>query len=102
MKHFKNRADAGKQLADALKIYKDKDVVVFALPRGGVVCGYEVAQTLQAPLDLLIGRKIGHPFNEEYAIGAVAEDGCTIMNEAEIATTDRAWLDKEIEKERKE
>lgn len=102
MKRFENREDAGKQLAAALKKYKEKDVVVYALPRGGVVCGAEVAKALGAPLDLLIGRKIGHPYNEEYAIGAVAEDSCSIMNEGEAASVDKAWLEREIEKQKQE
>jgi predicted phosphoribosyltransferase len=102
MKRFSDREDAGKQLAEALQKYKEKDVVVYALPRGGVVCGAEVAKALGAPLDLLIGRKIGHPHNEEYAIGAVAEDGCSIMNENEIAEANKKWLAEAIDGQKKE
>ncbi|MDH5512872.1 MAG: phosphoribosyl transferase, partial [Gammaproteobacteria bacterium] len=58
---FRDRVDAGKQLALALKKYQNQNGVVYALPRGGVVLGVEVARVLKMPLDLLIPRKIGHP-----------------------------------------
>ncbi len=99
---FENRADAGKKLADALENYKSKDAVVYALPRGGVVLGYEVAKKLGAPLDLVITRKIGHPSQPEYAVCAVAEDGHMICNEDERAALDKKWFESEVEKERKE
>lgn len=102
MKRFADRKHAGKQLAAALQKYQGQDIVVYALPRGGVVCGIEVAEALGAPLDLLIGRKIGHPNNEEYAIGAVAEDGCSIMNEGEAAAVNKDWLARAMEEEKKE
>ncbi len=72
---FVDRTDGGKQLADLLGEYKDRDdVVVYALPRGGVVTGVEVAKQLHAPLDLLVPRKIGHPNNAEYAICALTPE----------------------------
>jgi predicted phosphoribosyltransferase len=77
---FVDRTDAGKQLAQALIKYKGQPVVVYALPRGGVVLGAEVARFLEAPLDLIVVRKIGHPFQPEYAIGAIAEDGYVVTN----------------------
>lgn len=89
---FTDRADAGKQLANALKQYRDTDGIVYALPRGGVVLGTEVARALNLPLDLLIPRKIGHPLQPEYAIGAVTESGEMVLNETEIVELDRAWL----------
>jgi len=64
---FKDRAEAGRLLAKALAKYENEDVVVFALPRGGVVLGNVVANYLHAQLDLLITRKIGYPGNEECA-----------------------------------
>lgn len=91
---FTDRIDAGKKLASALMTYKGQPVVVYALPRGGVVPGVEVAQALKAPLDLIVVRKIGHPLSPEYAIGAVAEDGYVVTNPAETATLDPRWLDR--------
>ena len=83
---FLDRKEAGKKLAEALMAYKGEAVVVYALPRGGVVLGVEVAQALQAPLDLIVVRKIGHPLQPEYAIGAIAEDGYMITNPRETAS----------------
>lgn len=82
---FKNREEAGKSLSKELMEYKGKDTIVLGIPRGGVVVAYEVAQTLEAPLDLIIPRKIGAPNNPELAIGAVTEDGTTILNNNLIA-----------------
>jgi predicted phosphoribosyltransferase len=90
---FLDRTDAGKQLAAALLAYKGQPVVVYALPRGGVVLGVEIAKTLEAPLDLIVVRKIGHPYQPEYAIGAVAEDGHVVGNTLEIASADKDWFD---------
>lgn len=70
---FSNRAEAGRRLAKKLLRYKDQQPVVLALPRGGVPVAAEVAWTLGAPLDLLIIRKIGVPFQPELAMGAVAD-----------------------------
>jgi predicted phosphoribosyltransferase len=95
-KIFLDRADAGRQLAATLKAYKRQAVVVYALPRGGAVLGIEVARFLRAPLDLIVVRKIGHPLQPEYAIGAVAEDGYVIANPREVATSDRRWFDHAI------
>jgi predicted phosphoribosyltransferase len=99
---FMDRIDAGKQLAQALIAYKRQPVVVYALPRGGVVLGVEVAKALAAPLDLIVVRKIGHPQQPEYAIGAVAEDGYVVTNSDEVATLDKRWLDRAIAGELKE
>ncbi|WP_299163291.1 phosphoribosyltransferase [uncultured Eudoraea sp.] len=69
---FKDRIDAGIQLANKLLPFKDKEVVVLAIPRGGLPIGAIVAKALQAPLDVALSKKIGHPYNREYAIGAVS------------------------------
>jgi predicted phosphoribosyltransferase len=84
---FRNRADAGQRLAEALATYRGQDVVVLALPRGGVPVGAEIAEALGAPLDLVLVRKIGAPFREELAMGAVAEGEppVTVRNEDVIA-----------------
>lgn len=80
---FRNRRDAGRRLADALARYRGRDTVVLALPRGGVPVAAEIAEALGAPLDLVLVRKIGAPFQEELAMGAVADGGeaLTIRNE---------------------
>lgn len=98
---FENRHDAGKQLALLLTEYKASDAIVYALPRGGVTLGYEIAQHLNLPLELVIVRKIGHPDNPEYAIGAVSETGRYVVNEQE-KFIDQKWLKEEIKKEQQE
>jgi putative phosphoribosyl transferase len=70
---FENRADAGRQLGNALKQYRNQDVVVLALPRGGVAVALEVANELGAPLDVIIVRKVGVPYQPELAMGAVMD-----------------------------
>ena len=78
---FRDRHDAGQRLAQKLLHYKEaKDTIVIALPRGGVVVGYDVSCTLRLPLDVLITRKLGTPSNPELAMGAVAETGYVHMN----------------------
>jgi len=89
-------------LAQQLIQYRGQEAVVYALPRGGVVLGFEVAQFLHIPLDLVIARKIGHPDNPEYAVCAVTEEGEPFCNEKERAVLDSSWLEKEIKKEREE
>lgn len=70
---YKNRRDAGEQLAQGLEKYKHQNVIVIGIPRGGVEIGYYVAKYLQAELSILISRKIPHPLHPEYGIGAIAE-----------------------------
>lgn len=86
---FIDRQDAGRQLAEALAAYKTQKPVVLALPRGGVPVAAEIAAALDAPLDLVLVRKIGVPFQPELAMGAVV-DGTTpvtVRNEDVIALT---------------
>ncbi len=97
--HFKDRVEAGKSLAKALEKYKGEDAVVYALPRGGVILGYEVARDLHAPLDLIITRKIGYPGNEECAVCAVAEDGHMICDQSAASMLDPEWLEDQAKKE---
>ena len=79
---FRNRSDAGRQLAARLTDYANRrDVVVLALPRGGVPVGYEVASALRAPLDVFLVRKLGVPGREELAMGAIASGGVRVVNE---------------------
>lgn len=79
-KLFSDRAEGGRQLAEALRAYRNSDCVVLALPRGGVVTGAEVARALNSPLDLVITRKLTPPQNPEYAIGAITDDGESVLN----------------------
>jgi len=76
---FQDRYDAGRRLADLLERYRGDHPVVLALPRGGVVVGYEVARALEAPLDVLLVRKLGVPGAEEIAMGAIAA-GTTLVD----------------------
>lgn len=83
---FRDRSEAAVQLAHSLEDYKNKEgVLVLALPRGGVVTGYEVASYLNCPLDVIIVRKLGFPGQPELAIGAVSETGTVVLNESIIS-----------------
>jgi putative phosphoribosyl transferase len=77
---FDDRADAGRQLARLLGHLRGPDLVVLGLPRGGVVVAAEVARALQAPLDVLVVRKLGHPGQPELAIGAIGEGGVRVLS----------------------
>ena len=78
---FRDRADAGRQLAQKLKPYQSPESIVLAIPRGGVPVALEVAKVLNAPLDVVVTRKIPIPRNPEAGYGAVAEDGTIFLNE---------------------
>lgn len=79
---FRDRAEAGRALAGKLMGFAGRgDVVVLALPRGGVVVGYEVAQALAAPLDVFMVRKLGTPGQPELAMGAIASGGVVVLNQ---------------------
>lgn len=79
---FRDRVDAGKQLAAQLAFLKDQpNIIVLGIPRGGVVVAAEVAQTLNAPLDIFLAHKIGAPFNPELAIGAVTSSGDVLLDD---------------------
>ncbi len=84
---FKNRNDAGQQLAAELLEYKNKeDLVVLGLPRGGIPVAYEIAIRLNAPLDVFVVRKLGVPGQEELGFGAIASGGVRALNKDVIAT----------------
>src|SRR5262245_22826224 len=100
---FRNRVDAGKNLAPLLAKYKEvPNIIVIGLPRGGVVVAYEVAQSLQAPLDVICPRKVGAPHNPELALGAVTETGEGYFNEELVQQLQvpRSYLEQEIAKEK--
>jgi putative phosphoribosyl transferase len=81
---FRDREDAGRRLAERLAGYRGESPIVFALPRGGVPVGYEIAHALEAPLDIFIARKLGAPGREEFGIGAVAQGGVRVLNERAV------------------
>ncbi|MDE2230279.1 MAG: phosphoribosyltransferase [Alphaproteobacteria bacterium] len=103
---FADRREAGQHLAIALLRFKDRHPVVLALPRGGVPVGFEIATKLGAPLDVVLVRKIGHPWSPELAVGAIA-DGETperIIDEDIVSELDvpRAYLDEEAARQLRE
>ncbi len=83
---FSSREDAGQRLGRLLKEQGVVADLVLGLPRGGVVVAAEVARVLGLPLDVLVVRKIGHPFHREFAVGALAENGVTILDESVITS----------------
>ena len=92
---FRDRVEAGRKLAALLVKYKNQGAVVYALPRGGVPVAKEIARELDCPLDLVIIRKIGHPGNPEYALGAVTEDGQLVVDEKDLGMVDPEWFEAE-------
>ena len=82
---FQNRTEAGRQLASKLLAYSGQaDVLVLALPRGGVPIGCEIARALQAPVDVFVVRKLGVPWNPELAMGAVATGGVRVLEQETV------------------
>jgi putative phosphoribosyl transferase len=104
MAYFSDRVDAGKRLASALKDFALKNGIVLAIPRGGVIVGYEIAIVLNLPLDVIIPHKIGAPDNLELAIGAIAEDGTTILDDNLIAYmgVSHEYIREESERQKQE
>lgn len=99
---FRNRTDAGEQLADVVVAHEVEPDVVLAIPRGGLPVGRVVADRLGAPLDIVAARKLGAPDHQELAIGAVAADGTLWLNEPLIDDlgVDDAYVQDAIERER--
>lgn len=93
---FRDRFDAGARLAERLQHYAHRpDVVVLALPRGGVPVAYEVARRLRAPLDVFVVRKLGVPGHEELAMGAIASGGVRVLNDDVVRS--RGLTEREIQ-----
>lgn len=91
---FRDRTDAGRQLAQRVRALDLHDPVVLALPRGGVPVAHEVARALAAPLDVFVARKVGAPGHREYGIGAIAEGGGAVANDDALhmlGVTDARW-----------
>jgi erythromycin esterase-like protein/predicted phosphoribosyltransferase len=104
-KRFQNRTEAGRLLAERLQDYAGRDdVVVLALPRGGVPVGVEIARALNAPLDVFVVRKLGVPGAEEFAFGAIASGGIRVLNQplVESLALPSDWLEAITEKEMRE
>ena len=101
---FIDRADAGRRLAARLQHLRGDQVVVLGLPRGGVPVAYEVARALDAPLDVIVVRKLGVPFQPELAMGAIGEEGVRIINEevVSVAGVSPSQLDEVEARERTE
>jgi putative phosphoribosyl transferase len=83
---FRDRAEAGRRLAASLARVRDEHPVVLALPRGGVPVAFEVARALDAPLDVILVRKLGVPAQPELAMGALGEDGVRVLNDDVLRT----------------
>jgi putative phosphoribosyl transferase len=103
---FRDRRDAGRQLAGALRRFATADPVVLALPRGGVPVGFEVAKALGALLDVLIVRKIGAPGHKEFGLGAVVDGGepQVVLNEEAMAAVQppQSYVEAEVGRQLKE
>ncbi len=101
---FADRVDAGRRLADRLKTFPRENLVVLGLPRGGVPVAFQVASELEVPLDIIVVRKLGVPFQPELAMGAIGEGDVRIVNEqvVEMAGVAAAELDEVEARERKE
>ena len=102
---YEDRFDAGRRLASELLRYQNRpEVLVLALPRGGVPVGYEVATALNAPLDIFLVRKLGVPGHEELAMGAIASGGVRVLNEDVVAghAIPEATIDMVTAQERRE
>lgn len=97
---FKNRTDAGNQLAQKLRINRPDQTIIVALPRGGVPLGLEISTIHHIPFDVVLAKKIVHPLQSEFAIGAIAEDGFPIINET--LNVDREWIEEDTNRVRLE
>jgi predicted phosphoribosyltransferase len=92
---LQDRKEAGMLLSEKLEKYQGLDAVILAVPRGGVPIGYEISKNLHLPLDIILSKKIGHPLNKEFAIGAVSLDSSFIDEHPEIPS---AYIESEIKK----
>jgi putative phosphoribosyl transferase len=102
---LRDRAEAGRLLADRLRGYADRsDVIVLALPRGGVPIGFAIAERLRVDLDVVVVRKLGVPFHNELAMGAVASGGLRVLNRdvVGLARVDEVAIDKAVREQTKE
>jgi putative phosphoribosyl transferase len=89
---LKNRVEAGLLLSEKLKKYRQSNSIVLAIPRGGVPIAYEIAKSLNLPLDIVLSKKIGHPNNKEFAVGAISLDSIIIDKHPEVS---KAYIEEE-------
>ncbi len=99
---FNDRKEAGEKLGVALEKFRDMDVVVLGIPRGGAETAYYVARHLNADLALLVSRKLGFPFDPEAAFGAVAEDGSVYISDTGRYTLSEEEINEVLAEEKKE
>lgn len=99
---FTDRKDAALQLAQALEQYRNTNALVLGIPRGGAETAFYVAQHLNAELSLLVSRKLGHPNNPEYAVGALAEDGSVYLNPDVRGELSEATIDELAQQQQEE
>lgn len=99
---FKDRKDAGKKLGEALMVYKEEHPLIVGIPRGGMETAFYVAQKLEAEMVPVISRKLGYPFNPEFAMGAVAEDGSLYMSSIASARVNESQIQEILESEKHE
>jgi putative phosphoribosyl transferase len=90
---LQDRKEAGTLLSEKLEKYQESDAIILAVPRGGVPIGYEISKNLHLPLDIILSKKIGHPLNKEFAIGAVSLESTFIDNHPEIP---KEYIEREI------
>ncbi|UII31782.1 phosphoribosyltransferase [Fulvivirga ulvae] len=95
---FYDREDAAQQLANRLKLYRHENAIILAVPRGGVPVGKIVSGSLGLPLDIILTKKIGHPVNKEYAIGAVGLNDSYFTNADDIVPS--SYVEQEVERVR--
>ena len=98
---FADRRQAGRRLAQRLEHYRDDQPVVLALPRGGVVIGYEIARALNAPLDVIVARKVGVPGHRELGMGAIAPGGVRVIDDTTVRMLGitQAQIDRVVQEE---
>lgn len=99
---FRNRKDAGEQLAAALEKYEDQPVLVLGIPKGGVEIAYHIARHLNAELAIVVARKLGFPTEPEAAFGAIAEDGSTYISTAAYKHLTTEEIHEVLDSEKKE
>jgi putative phosphoribosyl transferase len=92
---FRDREDGGRRLVEKLEKYSGSDSILLAIPRGGVIVAYVISKSLNIPVDVIIVRKIGHPFNPEYAVGAVGVDGSFIQT-VHSQGVSKEYIDREV------
>lgn len=99
---LKSRKEAGRMLSKLLTQYENSDVLILAIPRGGVLVAIEIAKILNLDMDLIISKKILHPDHPNLAIGAIAQDGNPVFETSDTSNIELKWLNQEVLKGREE